>query len=317
MGRHVAGNAPDMDRQVAEAVKAIGADINALAVPRLKGVVLGGGYGRGEGGVFEMSRGKRRLSNDLDFYVVAEDGTSERKINAIGAALRPVSTRWSARLGVDVDFCRAKTPWRIRHDQERVMIQELLRGYVDVAGQSGAEMFKDVERRQPSEIPWTEAVRLLVNRGVGLMLAKGSKNMRFVDININKCMLGAGDAMLIVRGAYRWRAADRAEVLGSPAYSAAVEWKFRPKAGRTCGWDAAQAEWLKALDEVMAAGEKTGAMRKSFYQTVRWIVRRKTIGDRKTLGYDPVVRILNQLAVVVRERGELPQSLWSDWEIFN
>ena len=42
---------PEMDRLVAEAVKAIGGEIDSLRVPRLQGVVLGGGYGRGEGGV--------------------------------------------------------------------------------------------------------------------------------------------------------------------------------------------------------------------------------------------------------------------------
>lgn len=317
MGRYVAGDVPEIDRLVSETVKAIGGEIDALAVPRLKGVVLGGGYGRGEGGVLEIQRGKRRLSNDLDFYVVAEDGTSNGKLNAIGAALRPISVRWSARLGIEVDFCRAKTPWRIRHDQERLMIQELIHGYFDVAGQSGGELFRDVERRPPSAFPWTEAVRLLVNRGAGLLMAGGSKDRRFIDYNINKCVLGAGDAKLIARGDYRWKAVDRAEALGESAYSAAVEWKFRPKPGKVCSWDEAQAEWIKALDEVMEAGRAAGAMRKSFYQAVRWIVRRRTLGETATLGYEPVVRILKQIAHSIRERTMPDQSLWRDWEIFN
>ena len=48
MGRHVAGEAPELDAMVDEALRGIGAEIDALRVPRLKGVVLGGGYGRGE-----------------------------------------------------------------------------------------------------------------------------------------------------------------------------------------------------------------------------------------------------------------------------
>ena len=317
MGRYVAGNAPDMDRLVADSARTIGGEIEALAVPHLVGVVLGGGYGRGEGGVVELPRGKRRLSNDLDFYVVAEDGTSEKNIDAIGAALHPISMRWKSRLGVDVDFCRAKTPWRIRHDQERLMIQELLHGYVDVAGKSGAELFKDVERRQPSQFPWTEAVRLLVNRGVGLALANENPDLRFVVRNINKCILGAGDAKLIATGGYKWRAQDRAEALANKLYSAAVEWKFRPKPASVCSWNDAQEEWLGTVDEVMAAGKSSGAMRRSFYQAVRWIVRRRTVGDKETLGYEPVVRMLKRLVVVVRERKPLPESLYRDWEIFN
>ena len=48
MGLYVAGEAPEMDRRVGEAIKAIGAEIDSLRVPRLQGVVLGGGYGRGD-----------------------------------------------------------------------------------------------------------------------------------------------------------------------------------------------------------------------------------------------------------------------------
>ena len=49
-----------------------------------------------------------RLSNDLDFYVVAEYGSSGADLAAIAAALRPVSKKWTARLGVDVDFSPPK-----------------------------------------------------------------------------------------------------------------------------------------------------------------------------------------------------------------
>ena len=61
MGLYVAGEAPEMDRRVGEAIKAIGAEIDSLRVPRLQGVVLGGGYGRGEGGVRSLELGVRSL----------------------------------------------------------------------------------------------------------------------------------------------------------------------------------------------------------------------------------------------------------------
>ena len=128
---------PEADRLVDDAIRAIGAEIDALAIPRLLGVVLGGGYARGEGGVFDAEGSAPRLSNDLDFYVVAEDGSSGAELAAIAAALRPVSEKWTARLGVDVDFSPPKPPWRIRHDEERLMIQELVHGYCDGAGRPG------------------------------------------------------------------------------------------------------------------------------------------------------------------------------------
>ena len=318
-------------------------EIGALRLPRLRAVVLGGGYGRGEGGVRSLEfrvqslefrvpgsefggAGSETLSNDLDFFAVTEEGASAAEIAAIGAALEPVSRRWTDRLGVDVDFT-VRTPWRLRHDQERVMIQELIHGYFDVAGRKGAEMFKGIEGRPPSAFPWSEAVRLLVNRGVGLLFAReqmqsstqnsepGTRN--FILRNINKCVLGAGDARLIARGGYLWKAEDRAAALGEPLYSAAVAWKFRPRQEGVCSWDEAQAEWLKAVDEVMSAGRRTGAMRRTVYQAVRWVGRRRTVGDLATLGYGAVVRILFKLAPVVRMRAPLPPSLRRDWEIFN
>ena len=318
MGRYVAGEAPEMDRLVDETIKGIGAEIDSLGVPRLQGVVLGGGYGRGEGGVRRSEpEGESALSNDLDFFAVTEERTAAAEIAAIGAALEPVSRRWTDRLGIDVDFT-VRTPWRLRHDQTRVMIQELIHGYFDVAGKKGAEMFRGIENRPPSAFPWSEAVRLLVNRGVGLLLAAERRSTDdFVLRNINKCILGAGDALLIARGNYRWKAADRAAALGDSLYSAALDWKFRPQTRGVCDWETAQGVWLKAVEAVIAAGRRTGAMRRTPYQAVRWIVRRRTVGDWRTFGYGAVVRILLKLVGTVRNRHPLLPSLRRDWEIFN
>ena len=159
MGRHVAGDAPEMDALVEEAIRAIGTEIDALRVPRLWGVVLGGGYGRGEGGVFVLQDGAMRLSNDLDFYVVAEEGASGAELASIGAALEPVTARWTKRLGVDVDFCPAKTPWRLHHDEERLMVQELVHGHFDVAGAGGETLFAGIARREPKLVTGTRTRR--------------------------------------------------------------------------------------------------------------------------------------------------------------
>jgi len=317
MGRHVAGDAPEMDRLVEDSIRAIGAEIDAVRVPKLLGVVLGGGYGRGEGGVATMPGGSQRLSNDLDFYLVVEDGSSAAEMESASRALEPIARRWSERLGIDVDFCPPKTPWRIRHDQERLMIQELLHGYFDVAGEKGEVLFSGVERRQPSEFPWTEAVRLLVNRGAGLILARTSDDPQFVVRNVNKCVLGAGDALLIARGGYRWRAEERAKALGLPLNADAVAWKFRPRAEGVCGLEEAREIWLSATREVMEIGRRAGSAGRSLYQAARWIVRRRTLGELSTLGQGPVVRILQRMVGVIEARKPFPPSLEIDWKIFN
>ena len=353
MGRFVAGDAPELDRALADALAAIGAEIVAMRVPSLAGVVLGGGYGRGEGGArgelkVQSSKLKVesskfdvacRLSNDLDFFAITRDGTTDADAAAVAKALEPLSRRWSEKLGIDVDFT-GRTPWRLRHDQERLMVQELIHGYVDVVGEKGEVLFAGIERREPSDLPWMEAARLLMNRGMGLLFAKckiengkckvdglpnadcrmSDADIDFVNRNINKCILGAGDAFLISRGLYRWRATERADACEAQGfdrlYRAAVEWKFRPSEGPVCDWETAREEWLDAKLNVTAAVDDEG-FRRSIRSAARWVVRRRTLGEIATFGMNPVVRILERVARCVEMRSAIPPSLRCDWEIFN
>ncbi len=317
MGRHVAGECPELDLRVEDACAAIGREVEMLAIPRLAGVVLGGGYGRGEGGVIEECR----LSNDLDFFAITEDGASAAEIAAIAAALEPISKEWTAKIGIDVDFT-VRTPWRIKHDEERLMIQELVRGYFDVAGKKGDVLFSAIRRIDASEVPWMEAARLLMNRGMGLMLAhgemgNGERGRDFIDRNINKCVLGAGDARLVARHRYRWRATERAEALGDALYRSAVGWKFRPKDKPVCGWEDARACWMEAHEEVMCAGRSAGALARSLREGARWIVRRRSLGAISGFGRNCTVRVLDGVARCVRARTAPDASLMRDWGVFN
>ena len=350
MGRFVAMDSPAADAIVADAVARIGRAIDAMRIPRLAGVVLGGGYGRGEGGVFEECRiengecridGSRlanaecRLSNDLDFFAITEDGASAAEIAAIAAALEPVSKEWTSKIGIDVDFT-VRTPWRVKHDEKRLMIQELVRGYFDVAGQKGETLFSAIRRIDAAEIPWTEAVRLMMNRGMGLMLAhgemedgemgngergtgNGERGRGFIVRNINKCVLGAGDARLIARRAYAWRLADRASALGDRLYAQAAEWKTSPRTDGVCDWETARTVWLSACEEVVDAARRSGdpGLSRNLFNALRWLGRRRTLGELRTIGRDPIVRILERLRPVVEARQSLPASLKKDWQIFN
>ncbi len=316
MGRHAEGECPELDLLVDDTCAAIGREIDALALPRLAGVVLGGGYGRGEGG----ARG-HGLYNDLDFFAITEDGASAAEIAAISAALEPISKEWTEKISIDVDFT-VRTPWRIKHDEERLMIQELVRGYFDVAGNKGEELFSGIRRIDASEVPWMEAARLLMNRGMGLLLAKGGmgngeRGRDFVDRNINKCVLGAGDAKLVARPGYRWRAAERADALGDALYRSAVEWKFRPKDKPVCDWEAARTCWMEAYEEVMDAGRSAGAFARSMREGARWILRRRSRGHLSGFGRNCTVRVLDGVARCVRVRNAPSVSLMRDWEVFN
>ena len=322
MGRFTGLDAPDMDARVEAAIAGIGRDVAALDLPCLWGVVLGGGYGRGEGGVIETADGARRLSNDLDFFVIAKKGVPETEATAtLGAALQPVSEKWTKSLGVDVDFS-VKTPWRLKHDEARQMVQELLNGYVDVTGAPGAELFAHLVRRAPSELPWLEAARLMMNRGIGLLLAKEpGRTKDFVARNINKCILGADDAFLISRGLYQWRVADRVAALAAQGddrlYRRAVEWKFRPREEPVCDWETARAVWQGAYQDAISNFFDEGHLRRTLRNAARWLVRRRTVGALATFGQDPVLRVLDGVKRCIDGRLPLTPALKRDWEIFN
>ena len=200
------------------------------------------------------------------------------------------------------------------------MVQELIHGYVDVVGEKGEVLFAGIERREPSDLPWMEAARLLMNRGMGLLFARVEKNVDFINRNINKCILGAGDAFLISRGLYRWRATERADACEAQGfdrlYRSAVEWKFRPSDVPVCDWETAREEWLDAKLNVTAAVDGEG-FRRSVRSAARWVVRRRTLGEIATFGMNPVVRILERVARCVEMRSAIPPSLRRDWEIFN
>ena len=196
-------------------------------------VVLGGSYARGEGGV-RKEREKGLLFNDLDFFVFTEKSPMpDEKI------LRELSEKYHALLHVDVDFSRPADCRSLKKNARRLMMQELKRNYVPVYGK---DLLAEHLPELPAELlPFEEACRLLLNRGMALRLAseklaQNSADGDFILRNISKAVLGAGDALLINRGLYRWQIDRRVEEVGKldipqtwkNLYTQAVEYKKTP-----------------------------------------------------------------------------------------
>ena len=196
-------------------------------------VVLGGSYGRGDGGV-RQDRENGVLYNDLDFFVFA------RKKAAAGVELlKSLAGKYEHELNVDVDFSAVMTVKDIKNNASRLMMQELKRGYKLVCGEDLlAEYLPEI---QPEDLPFSEACRLILNRGMGLLfagekIANGSDETDFILRNIYKAILGAGDAMLIAEKMYRWKISERLELIEKShmleiyknLYREAVEFKRAP-----------------------------------------------------------------------------------------
>ena len=183
-------------------------------------VYLGGSYGRGEGGV-RLDRENGILYNDLDFFVFARKSSAEDE-----KLLKEIAEKYEEKLKVDVDFSRIMTVCDIRKNQKRLMMQELKRGYCLVCGEDLLEKY--LPALPAEELPFSEVCRLLLNRGMGLLLAgekiaNDSPDTDFILRNIYKAVLGAGDSVLISEGRYRWHIAERLKLIEETDLPA--EWK--------------------------------------------------------------------------------------------
>ena len=195
-------------------------------------VVLGGSYGRGDGGV-RQDQENGILYNDLDFFVFARKKCGGEEL------LKEIAEKYEKSLKVDVDFSRIMTVSDIKNNAKRLMMQELKRGYRLVAGE---DLLAEYLPEFPADkLPFSEACRLLLNRGMGLLLAgekiaNDSDETDFILRNIYKAVLGAGDAMMIAEGEYRWSLAERLNYVESTAmpdhwkdfYREAVQFKQAP-----------------------------------------------------------------------------------------
>lgn len=251
---------PRVEKLISEALAGIAAAFAASPESSaVRAVVLGGGYGRGEGGATPDGM----PYNDLDFFVVMKGARATAGLRKL---LDSISAEWGSKLAIDVDFYCVDSVRALCKDASTLMIQELFAGGNVIFGDR--DVFDGVPVRPFSEIPWTEGARLLLNRGAGLLFARQRRDdpaqADFVRRNIHKAALGCGDAILVVHHDYRRTGTERLEALRKyheaswlvPAYQAALEFKYNPAPGPAPDWDHMLDCWLRTV--TLAAVEITG-----------------------------------------------------------
>jgi len=251
---------PRVEQHISEALDGIRSALEASPESAsVRAVVLGGGYGRGEGGATPDGM----PYNDLDFFVVMKGAPASPGLRRL---LDGISADWGAKLAIDIDFYCVASVQALCKDAETLMIQELFAGGKVIFGDQ--RVFDGVPIRPFSEIPWTEGARLLLNRGAGLLFARQRRDdpaqADFVRRNLHKAALGCGDAILVVHHDYRRTGTERLEALRAyheaswlvPAYQAALEFKYTPGPGPEPQADFLLDCWMRSI--TLAAVEISG-----------------------------------------------------------
>lgn len=185
----------------------------------LKYLVLGGGYGRGEGGILIKENGEAALYNDLDFFVISNTRLPWKN-NQLNQFFKHVSEKWEKKLGINVDFSKAKNAKYVKSRSHIMVWREMILSPTLLIGD--AEEFQRYFSPISPVMPPSETAKLLVNRMSGLLLAKQRllrksdlfyEDYDFIARNINKAVLACGDALLLFRGKYALKVQDRLQSL--------------------------------------------------------------------------------------------------------
>lgn len=245
--RFTLDGSPSLELYLAELCRRIREEVLKLIPSRnLDALVLGGGYGRGQGGVLKTESGDAPY-NDLEFYVFI------RGNHCVNAAryrqdFQQLESMLSPEAGLHVEF-KIDSLQKLRRSPVSIFSYDLVSGHQIVFGNQSVfarcEFHSDATR-----IPASEATRLLLNRCSGLLLARElllkksltPQESDFVGRNFAKAQLALGDALLAAEGKYHRDCLERAGRLRElqpngcapllqqvlPHHAAGVQFKLHP-----------------------------------------------------------------------------------------
>jgi hypothetical protein len=194
----------------------------------LQAIVLGGGYGRGEGGVLRAPNGEAAY-NDLEFYIFVRGPLLLRE-RQFRAKLGELAHRWSEKTGVEFES-KLLTLAKIQTAPVSMFYYDMVVGHRWLYGERGE--FQNCEHhRAAHRIPLEEATRLLMNRSSGLLFSKAllkkpslsEAGADFVRRNISKAQLALGDIVLTAFGRYHSSCRERHRRLEKLEPSAEAPW---------------------------------------------------------------------------------------------
>ena len=199
-------------------------------VPRdkLEALLLGGGYGRGEGGVLKTEIGDQPY-NDLEFYVFIQ-GNGWLNERLYHDDLHQLALELASTAKVEVEF-KIISLAKLRRSGASMFYYDLVMGHRWFWGEE-CQLADCAHHREAQLIPLAEATRLLMNRGSGLLFAREKlqhcpfteADADFVGRNLAKARLAFGDAVLTAFGQYHWSCRERDERLQKLATTEKLPW---------------------------------------------------------------------------------------------
>ncbi len=229
LARFTVDGSPELEQHLARTCERIAAGVRGL-IPRrkLETILLGGGYGRGEGGVWRTPAGDRPY-NDLEFYVCIR---GNRHLNELrfGRTLHVLGEILTPQAGIEVEF-KITSLHEIASSPVSMFSYDLLVGHFQLIGDTTV-LSRCAHHRDASRIPLAEATRLLMNRCSGLLFARERLlqpeftpgDADFVQRNIAKAQLALGDALLVMDGQYHASARERHRHLERLARVESMPW---------------------------------------------------------------------------------------------
>lgn len=220
---------------------------NVVPDKYLAAVLLGGGYGRGEGGVLRTAEGDKPY-NDLEFYVLLRN-SSLPGTPRIQRALHHPAEELTNQAGVEIEL-KALPLKALEQSEVTMFYYDLIMGHKVVHGDETC-LANCSHHRSAHRIPLHEAVRLLMNRCSGLLYAQtrlardnfSREDADFTGRNLAKAKLAFGDVLLAARGQYHWSCRERHKRLKKieddnsfpgldmivPLHEQGVEFKLHPR----------------------------------------------------------------------------------------
>jgi len=191
---------PAVDARIQQDLDFIVGELVTLLGESIRTILLCGGFGRGEGGVY-FEEGQPRPLNDYDLTVVVHQSRKVRK--RYGKQLEELAQRCAEQVGIKQIDLAVLSAWQFAVPRSSVVRHEMKQGHKVLFGKVNFPVFAV----KAECIPLDEGTRYFFTRAGGLLIARlildrwdelpaGERERNFI-IEMNKAHMAMGDALLI------------------------------------------------------------------------------------------------------------------------